>query len=274
MLPASPAELDAAPVHVGGPSPLLLALSAQGIGGLAALGSLLFADLLGGWLPAPLLLHGLAAAVAGQRLGLAPWWFPINLAFVPGALWLQGAEIAEVWFLAGFLMLVLLFWNSFETRVPLYLSNRAACERLASLLPQERSFRFLDLGCGFGGVLARLGSRFPKAHFLGVELAPLPATIARLRAAILPGCTVCQGDFWELPLAEFDVVYAFLSPVPMPRLWTTALAQMTEGSLLVSNCFAVPGVAPTQVLPLPGMAHSALYVYRMPGPGAPSPCTA
>jgi hypothetical protein len=61
------------------------------------------------------------------------------------------------------------------------------------------------------------------------------------------------------------VVYAFLSPAPMPRLWTKALAEMAPGTLLVSNTFTIPGVAPEQTIVLPGRSDARLYVYRLPG---------
>lgn len=258
-----------------GPAPLLLALVAQGIGGLLTLCAVLLADVLGTEVPAPMLLHGLAAALAGHRLGLPGWWLPINFAFVPGALWLQEAELGRSWFLAAFLLLLTLFWNTFSGRVPLYLTGTPGREALAALLPPQRPFRLLDVGCGFGGLLVRLAPRFPEGRFHGVELAPLSAAIARLRAAFSPGCEAARRDLWSTDLAGYDVVYAFLSPVPMPRLWDKALAEMDEGSLLVSNTFPVPGVAPTRVIPLPGLRTSALYLYRMPGPmAAPAPCPA
>jgi hypothetical protein len=69
------------------------------------------------------------------------------------------------------------------------------------------------------------------------------------------------GDFWNADLARHDVVYAYLSPAVMPRLWRKAQREMRPGTLLVSNSFTVPGVAPLKTIPY--AAHRALYVWRM-----------
>jgi hypothetical protein len=68
-----------------------------------------------------------------------------------------------------------------------------------------------------------------------------------------------------MPIAGFDVVYAFLSPVPMPRLWAKACEEMKEGSLLISNSFEVPGVKPARVLQLDDARRTRLLIYKVPG---------
>ena len=50
------------------------------------------------------------------------------------------------------------------------------------LLPEQRPFRFIDLGSGLGGVLFDLEQRFPQGRFVGTELAPAPWLISRVRA--------------------------------------------------------------------------------------------
>jgi len=68
-------------------------------------------------------------------------------------------------------------------------------------------------------------------------------------------------DFWEENLSAYDVVYAFLSPVPMSELWQKAKREMRAGSVFVSNTFRVDGEAPDSVIPLGGGRRS-LYVWR------------
>ena len=70
----------------------------------------------------------------------------------------------------------------------------------------------------------------------------------RLMAFGQKNCHLRWGDFWKTDLSEFDVVYAFLSPVPMPALWEKARLEMRKGSLLVSNSFIVPNVKPKRVV--------------------------
>ena len=81
---------------------------------------------------------------------------------------------------------------------------------------------------------------------------------------------VAFGSIWDERLDHYDVVYAYLSPAAMPRLWDKARLEMKPGSLLVSNSFAVPGVAAQRVIPLEGKGvATALYVWEM--EGSPTP---
>jgi hypothetical protein len=62
------------------------------------------------------------------------------------------------------------------------------------------------------------------------------------------------------PLAGQDVVYAFLSPAPMKQLWAKAQAEMTPGSLFVSNSFPVPGASRPRLSTWTAPATSALLL--------------
>jgi len=242
--------------------PVVWALAAQ-LGGAATTWLYLQVPAVGAAAPIhPLLLHSVAAAAFGLALRLPLWWVPINVLFVPAAVYLHGLSLRPVWFLLVLVTLVLLFWTNHRTRVPLYLSGRRACHRLASLLPPDRQLKMLDLGSGFGGVLATVSKQRPECRLVGLEIAPLPAWIARLRHLGRPALKTRRRDFWRESLADYDLVYAYLSPEPMPGLWHKVRAEMRPGTLFVSNTFAVPGAAPDLVLPLGG-ARSPLYVWRL-----------
>ena len=207
------------------------------------------------------LAQGVIAALIGWMLRLPPWWIPINLVF-PLAIALGATLAVPAWvYLAAFLSLAGIYWTSFRTRVPLFLSNGRTIDALAALLPADRDFRFLDLGCGTGTVLARLSRRFPMATFAGVELAPLPFAIGWLRS-LSDGrrYRMSRQDLWQCDLGAHDVVYAFLSPVPMAELWRKAVSEMRPGTLFVSNTFAVPGVPPDEIVGRAGEKRP-LYVW-------------
>jgi hypothetical protein len=238
--------------------PVLVALIAQ-LGAALVVMPLLDAGALG--LPA-WSAHGALAAVLGALLGLPAWWVPINLGFVPGALWLQTAQLDATWFLLAFVGMTAVFWTTYRSRVPLYLSSREACEAIAALLPSDRPFRFVDLGCGFGGVLSALSARFPRGDFIGCEIAPLPAALARLRARVAARFRAARADLWTLDLSHYDVIYAFLSPAAMQALWEKVTREARPGTLFISNSFAVPGVDPHWQVPLGGVDRG-LCIWRI-----------
>lgn len=220
-------------------------------------------------LPALLAVQGLIAAGLGLVMGLAKWWLPVNL-LVPAAASLALSLALPGWvYLLLFFALALVFWNSAGDRVPLYLTNRTTWDALEELVGRERQgkesrLEVTDIGCGLGGALLHLARRCPEARFTGVETAPLPFAIARIRVALsgLDNLTIRYGNLWNEELARYDLVYCFLSPEPMPRLYEKARAEMRRGSLLVSNSFSVPDVMPEATLQLEDRRETRLLLYR------------
>lgn len=244
-------------------SPLLKALFAQlAASGAVALGASLLAAVGSVWpLPVWLGLQGACAAGFGLWLGLPVWWAPTLAAFVP-ALALGLALRWPPWiFLLAFVASWLAFRGAAADRVPLYLSNRTAWRALVELLPQAEGFAFADLGSGLGGTLAWLARQRPDGRFYGVESALGSFAVSRWRLRRLRNVRVRLGDFWTEDLSRYDVVYVFLSPEPMPRLWEKARAEMRPGSLLVSNSFEIPGVAPNRVMVLDDARRTRLSIW-------------
>jgi hypothetical protein len=207
-------------------------------------------------------LAGAAAALMGRLLRLPRWWRAIHFLLPVLACCGLSLAIAPGWYLAAFAALLLLFGPTMQTSVPLYLSGRRELESLASLIPEGAAVRVLDAGCGIGSALAALHAQRPAARLEGVESAILPWLAARLRAAWWPErFRVVLGSLWRRDFGGYDVVYAFLSPVPMARLWRKARAEMRPGSLLVSNRFAVPGRPPAVTLDTGD--GRCLYAWRM-----------
>lgn len=207
-----------------------------------------------------------AALAAGLSCawGQPAWWPPLHLGFLPATLLARQAGLPAWVYLVAFVLLVLFYWSTFRTRVPLYLSGRKAWHNLASLLPQAQPFRFIDLGSGLGGVPLYLESRFPHSRFYGTEIAPAPWLISRMRAWF-KGSRVdfMRNDYVALDLARFNVVFAFLSPAAMPGLWKQAQAQMRHGTLFISLAFPVSERQPDHVLERDAGTRHTLYAWRM-----------
>jgi SAM-dependent methyltransferase len=206
-----------------------------------------------------------AAVALAAMLGSARWWLAIHLCFAPLLVLASALRLSPAWYLGAFVMLTLVYWTSFRTQVPLYLSSRAAARAVHELLPPARACRVLDLGSGTGSLLASLARRRPDCLFTGIEAAPAPYLISRVRARRLPNLRFERGDFFTRSWSQYDVVYAFLSPVPMALVWDKARRELGPAGLLVSNSFAVPDAAPERVIELPDTRRTALYLYR---PGA------
>lgn len=212
------------------------------------------------------LLCGTLAATLSFLLGLARWWLPIQLLFAPALVLMLSFDISSAYFLAAFLVMLAVYWSTFRSQVPLYLSSKKVWQALETQLPSAaQQFSFMDIGSGMGGVLTHLAKARPEGRYYGVETAPLPclASWLRIRLGGYRNCQVHWGSMWDCDLAPYDVVFAYLSPVPMAELWHKVQREMRPGSLFISNTFAVPEHPPQATITLDDLHHSTLHIWRL-----------
>lgn len=208
--------------------------------------------------------QGVLAALISLRLKIPSWWIFIHLIFMPTLTATLALSLPPFWFCIGFLLLILIYGNTYQTQVPLYLSSQEVTKALISLLPKQRNFSFIDLGCGCGGLLKNLSHVLSNGSYYGIEAAPLPYVVSKLRNIVLaPKNTIIWGNFWKDDLAQYDVVYAYLSPVPMKSLWEKARQEMQPGSIFISNSFIIPDVSPEKSVKLNDFSGSTLYMWRI-----------
>lgn len=216
-----------------------------------------------------LMVQSVVAAVVTRLLGLPVWWVWISLCFPSALILALHAGDLPAWpFGVGFVVLYLVFSNTARGRVPLYLTNRLTTEALQSLMQQRGAKRFVDLGSGLGGVVRALDGEGRRAS--GVESAPMVWLVSFVLSKIERRGQILRQDIWSTDISDDDIVYAFLSPEPMPRLYEKARREMKPGSLLVSNSFAAPGVEATEIWELADRRKTRLYLYEM---NKPDPAT-
>lgn len=209
------------------------------------------------------LLQGVTAAAISRWRAMAPWWLPIQFLFPVAVVVVLAFRLPSWIFLAAFIALLALYWTTFRTQVPFYPSGRATWNAVDALLPADRPLRFIDIGSGFGGLVMHLAARHPESAFTGIELAPLPWLTSVLRSRLLrSGGHFVRGDYHALDFADYDVVFAYLSPAAMPALWRKASAEMRRGTLLLSYEFRIPGIEP-HVVHYPVVGGPALYGWRL-----------
>ncbi len=211
------------------------------------------------------LLCGALAAVLSRIIGLARWWLIIQFAFAPALVLMLALDIPPVIFLVAFILMLAVYWSTFRTQVPLYLSSNKVWQALETRLPPTQTFSFIDLGSGIGGVLTHLAQTHKLGHFHGVEAAPLPFLWSWLRIKLgrYPQCSVNWGSLWNSDLSQYDFVFAYLSPVPMDALWQKAKQEMRPGCVFISNTFTVHDHPPLETILVEDLHHSKLYLWRM-----------
>jgi hypothetical protein len=226
--------------------PSVQALAMQCVSLLGVLSAMTAMDFFTGFkLPilAAALLQGACAAGFSRMLRLASWWLAIQFIFPLALLIGLTLHLPSVIYLLAFLFSLALFWTTFRSQVPFYPSGVIAWRAVGGLLPTSHPIRFVDIGSGFGGLVLYLARQRTDSKFVGIEVAPLPWIVSRLRARLgRSAATFRRGNYEQVDLGDFDVVFAYLSPAAMPALWSKACKEMRPGTLLLSYEFDIPGV--------------------------------
>ena len=175
--------------------------------------------------------------------GLAWWWCVIQPLFPFAVVSMLALPLPNWLYLVLFLIFLVIYWSAYQTQVPYYPSTQRCWRALEQYLPQSKSFSLVDIGSGLGGLILYLAKKYPQSSFTGVEIAPLPWLLSYLRARRGGGnLRFLRSNYEKLNFADFDVVFAYLSPAAMPALWIKAKQEMRPGTMLVSYEFPVMGV--------------------------------
>lgn len=213
--------------------------------------------------PSTALAIGTVALLISSLTRQVWWWRLIHTLFAPLAWAVLRLGIPPGWYLLAFMALLLVYRGAIGGQIPLYFSNQTTVDALAARLVQQPGQRFLDLGAGIGSVLRPLARAVPEARLTGIENAPATWLLGYLRTLGRKNCQWLWGDIRRISLADYDMVYAFLSPAPMAALWEKVKSEMPPGSLFVSNSFAVPGVEADETVTLSDSRQTQLYCYRI-----------
>jgi hypothetical protein len=209
-----------------------------------------------GDLTTSLFLGTISASAMSLFFALPLPWQLLNLVIIPATALSLSVQLPGWVFFALLAFTVLIYAPAFWTRVPYYPTSTPTYLMLLAELPR-------DLGCGFGDLLLFLAKHSPQGRYVGVEIGVLPFLVAKVRAAVFGRGRVsiqCKS-MWSVKLSEFDVVYTFLSPAPMVRVWEKVVQEMRSGSLFITNSFAVPDDS-TRAIHVKDERQSTLFIHQ------------
>jgi hypothetical protein len=209
------------------------------------------------------LLQAIFATALSCLFSMALWWHAIHALFPLLVGLMLRYPVSPIFYLCALVCTSAIYWSTFRTQVPYYPSNGQVAHALQNVLNDHKSLRVIDIGSGLGGVMMTLAKVFPQSSFYGIEIAPMPWAISLLRSKWQKSTAhFLYGDYQNLNFADYDVVYAYLSPAVMTRVWQKAVKEMRPGSLLISNEFDVID-QPAHMTLITTDQSSKLYVWRM-----------
>ena len=191
-----------------------------------------------------------------------PWRF-INF-LIPAGIMVSVAFPGFGWiWLILLVVFGLIFLPTFWTRVPYYPSSQKVYSLLSEELPQQKSFRFLDIGCGDAKLLSFLADRFPLGNFEGVDLSPSAIVAAKMNTRGKSNVKVSLADYWNKSFQNYDFIYAFLSPTPMPKIESKACDELKEDSILFVNTFSLPNLKAIKEIAINDNNQTSLFIYKI-----------
>ena len=206
------------------------------------------------------LAHCLTAFLLASWLKLPAVWKVFNLLIIPAALLYESAGLPAFLLAAAFVLSVLVYLPTFWTRIPYYPTSYKTYEIISEQLPSGERQKFIDLGCGFSELLIYLAKRHPQMDFYGTEISPLPFIVSKIKSLFYRNIKISFENFWSMNFAQYEIVYAFLAPPPMERLWDKVQTEMNPGTLFMSNTFEVPA-SPDKIIEINDKRNAKIMVF-------------
>ncbi len=176
--------------------------------------------------------------------------------------------IGDITLLTGVLIAgALVVTYTLRLGAPPWPTTPRAARVLLSTLPDSMDGDILELGCGWGGLALALAARYPHRRVLGVELSPVPWSVARMRvlAGRVGNLEVRRTDLHRVDLSHAGLIVCYLQGSAMARLAERAVREAPPGCWLVSNTFALPGLTPVARHPVGDVFGTTILVYRIHG---------
>ncbi len=139
-------------------------------------------------------------------------------------------------------------------------------EIICAMNLNDRSVLY-DLGCGDGRVLFFAAKLYPDISCVGVEKAPFPYLIAKIRM-LLSGdrrVSILYGDMFKVNLSLATHVFLYLFPGLMGSLLSKLERELKPGTKVFSCDFQFSNKQPVSILDLKSKSHQLnrrLYVYE------------
>lgn len=208
------------------------------------------------------LLIAMVSAYGASVIKLQRWWRWI-LGVFPMAVWsLNQVTVPTYVFFILFVITATMYWSTNTTQVPFYPSRLPVWRQLLHLIPKKHRYRVIDIGSGLGDLAMYLAEKRPDCECEGIEIAPMPWFISYVRAKWRSSKAQFQlGNYHALNFAEYDVIFAYLSPAAMNALWQKCANEMRPGGLLVSYEFDIPEFPPQRKV-RPTLHGPWLYIWE------------
>lgn len=158
--------------------------------------------------------------------------------------------------------LSVVWWSLKNGISPMPTSYKVRRKVLASIPPTMHG-TIIDLGSGWGNMAIQMAKVLPQCQIIGYETSFIPYYFSKAWIFFekVPNIKFIRKDFFDASLKEGALIYAYLYPGAMKRLTKKFNDELSLGSIVISNTFALPGWDPVQVLEVKDMYNTRIYMY-------------
>ena len=123
----------------------------------------------------------------------------------------------------------------------------------------------VELGAGWGGLSRKAARALPHLPVTGIEISLLPFVFSWITQKVsgLKNLKHKKSDIFRIPFEPGAAYLCYLSPACMDQLEEQLTREESQGILVVSAVFALPGRIPLEVKEVNDLYRSRVYVYLL-----------
>jgi hypothetical protein len=172
--------------------------------------------------------------------------------------------IAFVLFVWAITWFVLFIFNQvvYGYGVPYVPTPDYKIQKLIDIIQMKKNAHFLDIWCGDGRVVEALKREFPHVECSGIENSYYPYFLAqRRRRKSSVSYSIIKWNLFKMDISNYDVIYCYLLPVHMKRVWEKISSECKVWTLLYSSAFEIADKKPKEKILIQDQKY--FYVYEV-----------
>ncbi|MFA5133421.1 MAG: methyltransferase domain-containing protein [Patescibacteria group bacterium] len=153
----------------------------------------------------------------------------------------------------------------FITKVPYANTPESYYDTIFKNVSITSKTKIYELGCGKGKFLFEAEKRFRPAKLVGFDLSPFHIAYDKIKAKIIGSkAEFYLQDFFKADLKDADLIYLFLTPKAVKKIWPIIKKQTKKGSRVIILSDGLPKVKYEKIINMrPGKENSSkLYIYK------------
>lgn len=181
----------------------------------------------------------------------------------------MGNYIILITIAVGVIFLLYHFIMYLRTDVPIVITPQSYIDFVIRYLKDNHLINsqsvVYELGSGWGGFSFQVAKLDPQ-KVVAYELSPIHIVYSKIKAKFNKSrVKFIRGDFFQADLSDADIVYTFLMPKVVERLWQKMKAECRPGTLMILLGHDISGVEPLGKIQVDNIAKDKgiYYLYKV-----------